>query len=115
MTLSFREQSLFTSVRENLFGDDESYARFQNALMENPRKGDVIQGGGGIRKVRWSDPKRGRGQRGGIRIIYLYVEEYDTILFLYAYNKNTSDITPQQKQLFALIAKEFRDQLEAGG
>ena len=54
---------------------DHVYADLQNELMENPEKGDVIKGCSGLRKVRAIDPKRQKGKRGGIRIIYLYVPE----------------------------------------
>lgn len=50
--------------------DDEAYRAFQTALLKNPEAGDVIQGTGGLRKIRFADEKRQKGKRGGIRIIY---------------------------------------------
>ena len=114
MNLSIREQSPFSRVRDALFGNNENYRQFQNALNANPRAGAVIQGTGGARKVRWADRGRGKGKSGGIRVIYLYVEEFDTILLLLAYNKQIPDLTPKQKQTLELACKAFRSDLETG-
>src|SRR5256885_3318303 len=38
--------------------------------MGNPEAGDVIEGTGGLRKVRFGDPRRAKGKRGGLRVIY---------------------------------------------
>ena len=50
---------------------DEAYRLFQNELLDNPEKGDVIQGTGGLRKIRLSDHSRHKGKRGGARAIIL--------------------------------------------
>ena len=52
--------------------DDDAYRAFQVQLMQNPQAGDVIQGTGGLRKVRFKDERRGKGKRGGIRVIYYW-------------------------------------------
>src|ERR1700730_15736620 len=66
----FIETPVFTrQVRELL--SDEAYAAFQWHLAVNPGAGEVIQGTGGLRKVRWSAP--GSGKRGGVRVIYFHV------------------------------------------
>lgn len=72
MKLVFLETPLFT----RLIGDyltDESYRELQRALMENPEIGDVMPSTGGFRKVRWEDARRGKGKRGGLRVIYYYL------------------------------------------
>jgi hypothetical protein len=72
MTLVFLETPLFTRLLgEYLTG--ESYRQLQHALTENPEMGDVMPGTGGFRKVRWGDARRGKGKRGGLRIIYYYL------------------------------------------
>jgi len=50
--------------------DDDSFIELQNLLMLNPEAGDVIQGTGGLRKLRFADSRRNKGKRGGLRIIY---------------------------------------------
>ena len=94
-----------------MFGTDENYSAFQAVLNDNPRKGDVIQGTGGVRKVRYRDTGRGMGTRGGLRIIYLFAEAYDMILLLMAYNKNIPDLTPAQKQVVKKLAEDFTGHL----
>lgn len=61
--------------------------------------------------MRWVDSARGKGKRGGIRVIYLYVEEQGRILLLFAYDKNIPDLTSEQKRLFSAIARRFRQEL----
>jgi hypothetical protein len=38
--------------------------------MKSPDAGDVIEGTGGLRKLRFADLRRGKGKRGGLRVIY---------------------------------------------
>jgi hypothetical protein len=47
---------------------DDEYSALQRALMTDPEAGPVIPGSGGVRKLRWAAP--GRGKRGGYRVIY---------------------------------------------
>lgn len=74
MKAVFIESTGFTEwVTKHL--PDETYDKLQQELMNNPHKGTVMQGCGGLRKIRIEDPKRGKGKRGGSRVIYLYVAE----------------------------------------
>ena len=52
--------------------DDAAYARLQQAMMRHPEAGDVIEGTGGLRKLRFADARRGKGKRGGLRVIYYW-------------------------------------------
>ena len=77
----FVETSEFTDwVAEYL--PDDTYAQTQQELMDNPDKGDAMPGCGGLRKLRAADPGRGKGKRGGARIIYLYVPEVKRFFLL---------------------------------
>ena len=44
----------------------------QTTLMKSPAAGDVIEGTGGLRKLRFADVRRGKGKRGGLRVIYYW-------------------------------------------
>jgi len=66
-SMVFIETPLFTRQVTTLL-DDDSYAIMQQGLIEQPDKGDLIQGGGGIRKLRHALP--GRGKSSGVRVIY---------------------------------------------
>jgi hypothetical protein len=101
------ETSLFTRKIQGLLTDDE-YRQLQLALMLYPTIGDLIQDSGGLRKLRWS--ARGRGKRGGIRVIYYWAVKPDQVLLLYAYAKNEQDdLTPEQlKILRKIIEQEYK-------
>ena len=60
MKAVFIESKEFTEWVVQVLPDD-SYAKLQQELMENPNKGTVMQGCGGLRKVRVPDPKRSKG------------------------------------------------------
>ena len=51
------ETSVFTRQIQALLKDDD-YRRLQTVLVIRPDLGDLIPGGGGLRKVRWSAPGR---------------------------------------------------------
>jgi hypothetical protein len=68
-------------------------------LADHPNAGDVIPGAGGARKLRWA--AKGRGKRGGARIIYVYVVIAARIYLIRCYAKNVmTDLTAdEQKEL----------------
>jgi hypothetical protein len=108
--VTFIELPLFTELITELV-DDTSYAEFQKELLRQPEKGDVMQHAGGLRKVRMR--LRGRGTRGGARVIYLYLERHDSIVFFYVYTKAKSEnlTADQLKRLriaVAIIKQEFK-------
>jgi mRNA-degrading endonuclease RelE of RelBE toxin-antitoxin system len=73
------ETSVFTH-RINELLTDEEYRLLQHELVKRPDSGKVIQGSGGMRKLRWGLP--GRGKSGGARIIYYWIVDQNTILML---------------------------------
>lgn len=84
---------------------DDVYHRLQAALAERPDLGVRIPGGGGLRKVRWSAP--GRGKRGGVRVIYYWVVDRDLIVMLFLYPKNVQgDLSAQQLRVLRRIIEE---------
>jgi hypothetical protein len=100
----FIELTAFTRVTAELF-DDEALRRIQEILLVDPEAGDVIPGGGGLRKLRV--PLPGRGKRGGARIIYYWWVRRQHCYLVYAYAKNVqSDLTRDQLRQLARIMKE---------
>lgn len=60
-------------------------------LLEDPRRGHVIERTGGFRKVRFARPSRREGKSGGTRVVYYYVERRDRIYLLLVYSKGVKD------------------------
>ncbi len=99
MNMIFYETPAFTRYLSDYMDDDE-YRKLQTAMMKNPEKGAIIKSSGGFRKLRWRDQKRGKGKRGGLRIIYYFFEEYRQIWFFTLYNKDEAvDLTREQKRV----------------
>lgn len=107
--LAFVETSVFTRQIVEKLSDDE-YAQLQAALVFRPEAGDLIPGGGGIRKIRWGETQRHRGKRGGVRVIYYWYEEGALIYMLLVYSKGEKDdLSPAEKRLLKhLVSEEFK-------
>ena len=85
--------------------DDETYRSLQNELVQAPEKGTVMPGCGGLRKIRVEAPARGKGNRGGNRVIYLHIPEANRIDFLAIYSKNErDDLDAGQKRKLTALA-----------
>src|SRR5579859_5107202 len=98
------ETSVFTRQVTGTLPDDV-YRELQSALAERPDLGPRIPGGGGLRKVRWAPP--GRGKRGGVRVIYYWAVDWDTIVMLFLYAKNVQgDLSAHQLRALRRIIEE---------
>jgi hypothetical protein len=76
-------------------------------MIDHPDAGDVIPGSGGIRKLRWA--AKGKGKRGGARIIYLYVVVAARIYLMRCYAKNVKpDLTADEKKQLRQIAAHLK-------
>lgn len=74
-------------------------------LALNPQAGDVIQGTGGVRKMRWKT--RGTGKRGGARVIYFFRDLNMPLYLIAVYKKAEKDSLTQaeKNQLRKLIGE----------
>jgi hypothetical protein len=96
--MEFIEAPSFTRHIAVYLNDDE-YRAFQAELAAHPELGEVMPGTGGFRKVRWADPRRHKGRRGGLRIIYFYFKSDQQIWLMTLYGKDeASDLTPSEKR-----------------
>jgi hypothetical protein len=86
--------------------DDNSYLALQNLLMTHPDAGDLIPDAGGLRKIRFGDARRGKGKRGGLRVIYYWwLESFQFWLFT-IYDKNEmTDLTPRERRALKAMLK----------
>jgi hypothetical protein len=101
------ETPIFTRVIKELMSDDE-YRKLQEALVGCPDLGDLIQGSGGLRKVRWK--LENTGKSGGIRAIYYWVVDDDHIRMLFAYPKGKQEnLTKDQVKRLKEIVERWSD------
>ena len=96
---------LFTRLVQEYLTDDE-YRELPVALMERPESRDVIPGSGGVRKLRWRAP--GRGKRGGYRVIYFPRTAQRVIWMLTMYPKNVTESIPVH------VLRQIRKEVEDG-
>jgi hypothetical protein len=95
--IQFVEAPAFSRFREDYL-DDEEFRHLQRALAGNPEEGDLIPGAGGVRKLRWKDSRRGKGKRGGLRIIYYCFLSDEEIWLLTLYGKDeAADLSKAEK------------------
>lgn len=89
--------------------DDRAFAELQGHLLKDPEVGEVIQGTGGLRKMRFADKRRGKGKRGGLRVVYYWWSAGMQFWLFTLYDKDEiSDLTPaQRKALKAMIKTEL--------
>ena len=89
--------------------DDEAFRRLQSLMMLNPGAGDAIPGTGGLRKLRFADERRGKGKRGGLRVIYYWWDAGSQFWLFTVYDKDEMpDLTaPQRKALKEMIKTEL--------
>jgi len=87
---------------------EDDYRQLQSALLIRPDMGDLIPGSGGLRKLRWK--LRGRGKRGGVRVIYYWATSREEIWMLLAFAKaKKEDLSPQQLKLLRRIVETWNN------
>lgn len=102
----FIETPVFTKQVVDALSD-EQYGLLQGSLVARPDAGNLIRGSGGIRKLRWALP--GRGKRGGVRVVYFWRVSESQILMLTMYSKNErTDLTAAQVKQLSRIVEELK-------
>ncbi len=106
--VEFVEAPGFTALVSDYLDDDE-YRGLQGFLAGKPDAGDVMPGTSGFRKFRWGDPRRGKGKRGGLRVIYYHLAADAQIWLITLDDKGEmADLSPGEKrQLKAALDAEL--------
>ena len=103
--MEFIETPTFTRMVTTLLADDE-YRQLQNVLVDDPERGDLIKGGGGIRKLRHA--VQGRGKSGGVRVIYYWLTQRHQIYMLVVYPKSKKDdLSDEETAVLRELVKEL--------
>jgi len=90
--------------------DDDDRSRLENEILDNPKIGTVIQGTGGLRKMRFAF--QGKGKRGGIRALYVDYVVFERVYLITAYPKgNKDDISPSERKLFKTLIEQTEKEL----
>lgn len=81
--------------------------------MEDPSCGRIIQGTGGLRKTRIGDESRGKGKRGGFRVIFLDLPHVERTYLLAIYDKNEKDdISSDEKKILRDLVAKLKKEAE---
>ena len=105
MKATFVELPAFERHRANYL-DDDAFLVLQNLLMKNPAAGDQIPDSGGLRKLRVGDARRGKGKRGGLRVIYYWWDSGLQFWLFTLYDKDEmTDLSPRQRKILKAMIK----------
>ncbi|HXQ74525.1 MAG TPA: hypothetical protein VN844_28735 [Pyrinomonadaceae bacterium] len=105
MKAVFVELPPFERYRANYL-DDDAFRQLQKLLMLNPEAGALIPGTGGLRKLRFADERRGKGKRGGLRVIYYWWDAGLQFWLFTVYDKDErSDLTKAQRETLKQMIK----------
>jgi len=107
----FIESQSFTRRLRQLAGDsaDNVLLAIQNDLLQDPQRGELVKGLGGIRKARIANPSRGKGSRGGYRYMHLYLARRNHIHLLFVLDKNEQeDLDEKQRKALRQIVAELK-------
>ncbi|MDR1755177.1 MAG: type II toxin-antitoxin system RelE/ParE family toxin [Eubacterium sp.] len=87
---------------------DKDLSDFEEFLLKNPKKGDVMRGTGGLRKVRWALPDTGKS--GGIRVLYIDMVMCGELFVIDFFTKGEKDnLTSGEKQVIKkFIEREIK-------
>ena len=109
MIRTFIEIPLFTKRWKEIgLGEDELRA-LQIMLLKNPESGPVMEGTGGIRKVRF--PLENRGKSGSVRVCYTDFAEYEVTYLITAFEKKSQEnLTNEEKNVLKKLVKSLKEE-----
>lgn len=108
MTRTFIEVPLFTKRWQEIGLTDDDLLHLQLMLLKDPESGPVIEGTGGIRKVRF--PLENRGKSGSVRVCYTDFAEYEVTHLITAFTKKEQEnLSDDEKKVLRKLVKSLRD------
>lgn len=108
MTRTFIEVPLFTKRWKEIGLDDEELQALQIMLLKDPESGPIMEGTGGIRKVRF--PVENRGKSGSVRVCYTDFAEYEVIYLITAFEKKDQEnLTAEEKNVLKKLVKSLKE------
>ena len=109
MKRTFIEVPLFTKRWKEIGLSDEDLLALQIMLLNNPESGPVMEGTGGIRKVRFA--LENRGKSGSVRVCYTDFAEYEITYLITAFTKNEqTNLSDEEKNVLKKLVKALKDE-----
>ena len=107
MRRMFIETNEFRKRWTKLGLSEEDLRELEGFLLEHPEAGDMVQGTGGVRKIRWARP--GRGRSGGVRAIYVDFADRETTWLITVFGKNEKvDLSAEERREIKLFVKRIK-------
>ncbi len=108
MKRMFIETSEFRRRWSRLGLGEEDLRELQGYLLEHPNAGDTVQGTGGVRKLRWARP--GRGKSGGVRTIYIDFADREAMWLITVFSKNEkTDLSAEERAEIKRFVKRIKE------
>jgi hypothetical protein len=105
----FIQSTGFNGLLNERHDDDELLKAIESEILNNPEAGDVVQGTGGVRKMRIADPSRSKGKRGGLRVLYLDLPDREHTHLIWFYGKDEADdLSPEGKKLIKSLVDKIK-------
>ena len=109
MIRTFIEVPLFTKRWKEIGLDDDDLLALQIMLLKDPESGPVMEGTGGIRKVRFA--LKDQGKSGSVRVCYTDFAEYEVIYLITAFTKNEQEnLTQEEKNALTKLVKSLKEE-----
>lgn len=103
MYITVAETPEFARKAEKLLNEEEKDALIAY-IASHPDAGVIVQGTGGLRKLRWA--RAGRGKSGGVRAVYFFHNEGMPVFMLSIFGKGEKDnLSKAERNEFAKLAK----------
>ena len=111
MKRAFVEMPIFTKRWGELGLNDNDLGELQDFIMKNPNAGNIMEGTGGLTKLRWNLPSKGKS--GGVRALYVDFTRQEKIILINCYGKSAKDnITDKEKVMYKALIKSIKEELE---
>lgn len=109
MTRTFIEVPIFTRRWKEIGLGDEELQTLQIMLLKDPESGPVMEGTGGIRKVRF--PLKNRGKSGSVRVCYTDFAEYEVTYLITAFEKKEQEnLSNEEKVVLKKLVKSLKEE-----
>lgn len=103
MTRRFVMLSVFEKQWEKIGLTDDDLRRLQQEILQNPKAGDVIQGTGGLRKIRFAFEHRGKSGSSRVAYVDFAADKEIYLMAVYAKNEKTNLTKAERNDIKKLI------------